>query len=79
MDEALENMPDSDVLLIIVLFGEKKANSTPAGASLCGIQEGAFQLIKGSGMIMQHFVWSIYSGTPCSQQTVYHQWFWVST
>lgn len=39
---------DSDVLLIIVLFGEKKDYSTPAGAFLCGIQEGAFQLIKGS-------------------------------
>lgn len=61
MDEVLGNNLDSDVLLVMVLFGGKKAYSTPAGAFLCGIQEGAFQLIKGSIMIMQHFVWLIYS------------------
>lgn len=72
MDEALENKLDSDVLSITVLFGEKKAYSTPAGAFLCGIQEGAFQLIKSSIMIMQHFVWLIYSCTHCGQQTVCH-------
>lgn len=72
MDEVLENNLDSDVLLVMVLFGEKKAYSTPAGAFLCGIQEGAFPLIKGSIMIMQHFVWLIYSCTYCSQQTACH-------
>lgn len=63
---------DSDVLLITVLFGEKKDYSTPAGAFLCGIQEGAFQLIKGSIMVMQHFVWLIYSYSYCGQQMLCH-------
>lgn len=72
MDEALENKVDSDVLLITVLFGEKKAYSTPAGAFLCGIQEGAFQLIKCSLMFMQHFIWWIYSCSHCGQQTIGH-------
>lgn len=70
MDEDLENNQDSDVLLAMVLLGGKKAYSTAAGAFLCAIQEGVFQLIKGSIMIMQHFVWLVYSCTYCSQQTV---------
>lgn len=72
MDEVLENNLDSDVLLVMFIFGGKEAYSTAAGAFLCGIQEGAFQLIKGSIMIMQHFVWLTYSCAYCSQQTICH-------
>lgn len=67
MDEVLENNLDSDALLVMVLFGGKKAYSRAAGAFLCGIQEGAFQLIKGSIMIMQHFVWLMHSLQPANR------------
>ena len=36
----------------MVLFGQEKSYSTAAGAFLCGIQEGAFQSVEGSIMIM---------------------------
>lgn len=54
---------DSDVLLITALFGVKKKYSAPSGAFICCIQIGAFQLIKSSIMITQHFVRLIYSCT----------------